>query len=324
MSKDKPILIEISDPEESPAEAPAVPELGESSALQSTARYMAKPTSRLAKWFWGSLLAFLGFGLSIAAWNFVTGLIEQNVVLGYVAAGLLGIFLIVLLIVALKEIAGFVRLGRIDSLQKEAAHAYAAADLKPAQDVVSRLERLYANRPETEWGQARLNDRKDEQLDADALLAFAENEILAPLDDMARLEIEATARQVATVTAFVPIALADVFAALSLNLRMIRRIAEIYGGRAGFLGSWRLTKVVMAHLVATGAVAVGDDMIGSIAGGGVMSKISRRFGEGVINGALTARVGVAAMETCRPLPFVAKKRPGVTKLVQRALTGLFS
>jgi len=121
----------------------------------------------------------------------------------------------------------------------------------------------------------------------------------------------------------VPLALADVFTALTANLRMIRRIAEVYGGRAGVLGSWRITRTVLAHLVATGAVAVGDDLIGSVAGGGVLSRVSRRFGEGVINGALTARVGVAAIEVCRPLPFVATARPAVTGLVRRALTGLF-
>ena len=64
-------------------------------------------------------------------------------------------------------------------------------------------------------------------------------------------------------------------------------------------------------------------MLGSIAGGGVLSRLSRRFGEGVVNGALTARVGVAAMEVCRPLPFARVRRPSVTSLVRRALTGLF-
>lgn len=55
----------------------------------------------------------------------------------------------------------------------------------------------------------------------------------------------------------------------------------------------------------------------------MLSKISRRFGEGVVNGALTARVGVAAMELCRPMPFTALPRPQVTNLVSRALAGLF-
>lgn len=104
---------------------------------------------------------------------------------------------------------------------------------------------------------------------------------------------------------------------------MIRRVAEVYGGRAGTLESWRLARSVFAHLVATGAVAVGDDLVGTVAGGGLLSRVSRRFGEGVVNGALTARVGVAAIEVCRPLPFRAVKRPSVSSLVSRSLTGLF-
>ena len=101
-----------------------------------------------------------------------------------------------------------------------------------------------------------------------------------------------------------------------------RRDAEIYGGRSGTLGAWRLTRAVITHLAATGAVAVGDDLLGSALGGGVLSKLSRRFGEGLINGALTARVGITAMDLCRPLPFDAEPRPKVTSTVRRALAGL--
>ncbi|MGA0924607.1 MAG: DUF697 domain-containing protein, partial [Lutimaribacter sp.] len=61
----------------------------------------------------------------------------------------------------------------------------------------------------------------------------------------------------------------------------------------------------------------------SAAGGTVVSKVSRRFGEGVVNAALTARVGIAALDLCRPLPFAAQKRPGVSALLGRALRGLF-
>ena len=63
-------------------------------------------------------------------------------------------------------------------------------------------------------------------------------------------------------------------------------------------------------------MAVGDDLIGSVGGGHVLAKVSRRFGEGLV-------VGVAAMEVCRPLPFTPGRRPRVTALVRRALTGLF-
>ena len=118
-------------------------------------------------------------------------------------------------------------------------------------------------------------------------------------------------------------ALADVAAALTANLRMIRRIAEIYGGRSGFFGSWRLTRAVLSHMVATGAVAVGDDLLEPVLGGTIIGKLSRRFGEGLVNGALTARVGLAAIEVCRPLPFAALKRPKVRDIIKRSLGGLF-
>ena len=39
--------------------------------------------------------------------------------------------------------------------------------------------------------------------------------------------------------------------------------------------------------------------------------------------ALTARVGIAAMEVCRPLPFIRQPRPKVGNLVSRGLRGLF-
>jgi putative membrane protein len=152
---------------------------------------------------------------------------------------------------------------------------------------------------------------------------LAEREVLAPLDRAALAEIESAARQVATITAFVPLALADVAAVLFANVRLIRRLSQIYGGRSGSLGSLALMRRVAGALLGAGAMALADDLVGSVAGGGILGKISRRFGEGVLNGALTARVGIAAMELSRPLPFVALARPNTGATVSRALAGLF-
>ena len=52
--------------------------------------------------------------------------------------------------------------------------------------------------------------------------------------------------------------------------------------------------------------------------------LSRRLGEGVFNGALTARIGAAAVEVCRPLPFIAappiRARDMLTEAFRRAGT----
>jgi putative membrane protein len=269
-------------------------------------------------------LALLTFVISLWVWDFATGLMLRNIVLGYAAIALLSLVLAVVLAITIKELAAFSRLRRLDGLRSSATKALQDDNLEQARAMTNRLVALYRDRPELKWGVDNLSNRTDEVLDAESLLSIAETEVVAKLDAQAEKAVQAAARQVATVTAIVPIALADVATTLFSNIRMIRQIAEIYGGRSGTLGSWRLTKAVFAHLVATGAVAIGDDLIGSLAGGGLLSKVSRRFGEGVINGALTARVGLAAMDVCRPLPFNTVKRPSVTAVLRQALAGLFA
>ena len=325
----KPVLIDLDDdPLVTVTEAPEVPDVGvlvpTGQAMQTAARIATRKPSKLARWFWGLVLSLLLAALSVAAWDFAVSMVNRSPILGAIITGLLGALVLVLLLVAIREIAAIGRLGRIDTLRRAADTALNNDDLPSAQTVTKQLLALYKDREEIRWGRDRLAERMDDAVDATALLELVEVELMTPLDAAANREVEAAARQVATVTALVPLALADVATALASSLRMIRRVGEIYGGRSGFFGSWRLTRAVFTHLLATGAVAVGDDLLEPILGGSILGKLSRRFGEGLVNGALSARVGVAAMEVCRPLPFSKQSRPSVRGIVKRALTGLFS
>ncbi|QBF32997.1 YcjF family protein [Thalassococcus sp. S3] len=326
-----PVLIDLEDePAQAPnvADAPPVPDtvapLPQGQAMQIAARLASRKPSRIARLFWGCALALTGAVVSVAAWDFAVSLIARLPVLGWAVTVLMGLVLVLLAIMSLREVAAFGRLGRIDGLRRRADAALAENDLAQARRLIGELTNLYRGREETRWGRDRLAERQEEAFDATTLLSLAEDTLLSPLDAAASREVEAAARQVATVTALVPLALADVAAALTANLRMIRRVAEIYGGRSGLLGSWRLTRAVLSHLVATGAVAVGDDLLEPVLGGSILSKLSRRFGEGLVNGALSARVGVAAMEVCRPLPFSDNRKPSVRRIVKQSLTGLLS
>jgi putative membrane protein len=321
---DRPLLIDLDGENPSPADAPPVADIApRGQAMQTVAVLAARPRSWLWAWLWRSAGAVLTFLIGVALWTFVENLIARSPLLGWAAILLIGSFTLLCFAVLIRELAALSRLARVDAFQKEAAEVLGLGEVTEARRFATKLAVFYRGREDTRWGRARLEERAGEAFDADTILTLAEDTLLAPLDAAAIREVEAAARQVATVTALVPLAFADVLTALTANIRMIRRIAEIYGGRSGTFGAWRLTRAVLTHLVATGAVAVGDDLIHSVGGGTVLAKVSRRFGEGVVNGALTARVGVAAMEVCRPLPFGAGRRPRVTRLVQRALTGLF-
>ena len=320
----KPVVLDASalSPAPSPHEAPPVPE-PETAAMQRATKAVAKRRSWLSTLFWGAVFALLGMAVSLAAWDLVSALMARNIWLGRAALGLTAIVVFVLVVIILRETVGFARLRRLDALREEVVTSRSGTDRGMALKTIGNFERLYQGRPELRWARTAVKEQQNDILDPDALIDMAEQNLMAPLDAMARQEVELASRRVAAATALVPLALVDVLVALSSNISMIRRIADIYGGRAGFLGSWRLLKGVAGHLVATGAVAIGDDMIGSMLGGGALSKISRRFGEGVINGTLTARIGVAAMETCRPMPFTALKRPAASSIVKSALLRLF-
>jgi putative membrane protein len=93
--------------------------------------------------------------------------------------------------------------------------------------------------------------------------------------------------------------------------RLIRRLSELYGGRPGTLGFFRLARDVIAHLAVTGSIAVGDSLVQQIVGHGLAARLSAKLGEGVVNGMMTVRIGIAAMETVRPLPFAAARRPRI-------------
>jgi len=325
-----PVLFDLEEEQASApdvTEAAPVPDLAAPDALaggaaETVLRAGSYRPSRLARWFWGLLGAVLSAALGVAAWDFAVGLLERWPLFGWVVTGAIGLLLILALALSVRELAALARLRRVDGLR--AAAAGAQTDLAAARAFAARLDGFYRGRSELDWARSRWREQRDEVLDADALMTLTEAELLGPLDEAARREVEKAARQVATVTALVPLALADVVAVLLNTLRMIRAIATIYGGRSGLLGSWRLTRAVLTHLAATGAVAVGDDLLEPVLGGSVLGKLSRRFGEGLVNGALTARVGIAAMEVCRPMPFSPGRRPRVKDVIKRALTGLFS
>ena len=137
------------------------------------------------------------------------------------------------------------------------------------------------------------------------------------LTDAERDVIPAFAALRAIWTMAMPTAFADVWGTQMLrdptyfdaHLGMIRRLAALYGGRPGMLGMVRLVRHIIAHLTITGGMAAGDSLIQQFLGHGIASKLSARLGEGVLNGLMTARLGLAAIEVTRPLPFAALPRP---------------
>jgi putative membrane protein len=304
-----------------PADAPPVDGDAPAAAERALGSVRRRRPSGLARLAWASLLGLVALWAGLALNDYVAGLIADRPWAGWLALALVAGLSLGLIALALGELAALARLRRAGRLRASARAVLELGSAEALDATLAGLDKLYAGRPEMAAARARLAGARADTPDAPAMLAIAEREMLAPLDRQAEARAAAAARTVAAMTAMIPLALVDMLAVLAVNLRMIREIAEIYEGRAGWLGSWRLLRAVAAHLIATGAVAATDDLLGPLVGGGVLGRLSRRFGEAAVNAALTARVGAAAIAVCRPLPFAARPAPGARNIVLTALKG---
>ncbi len=261
--------------------------------------------------FWSSLggLISLGFGLQLTL--LIDALFARAPTFGAIAVILACVAGVALVVLAAREIASVARQRHIAELHVGLARAREADDFKEARRLVGELSTLYAGRAETAQARTQLRQLSRDIVDGSDLIDIAERTLIIPLDAEIRREIAAAAKRVSIVTALAPRAILDVLFVAAQAIRLIRRIATIYGGRPGFLGFLKLLRSIAAHLAITGGMAAGDSLIQQIVGHGIAAKLSARLGEGVLNGLLTARVGLSAMAVCRPMPFSTGRAPGV-------------
>jgi putative membrane protein len=261
--------------------------------------------------FVSAITGLFSLALSIWAWNFVADLFSHSAILGAIGLFLAGAAALAAGVFILREIRSILRQNQIARLHVALAEAHAANNQKAARARVAELTRLYAARPESARARALMKDYSSQIIDGRDLIDLAERHLIAPLDETARKEIAAAAKRVSVVTAISPRAILDVIFVAGQAIVLMRRIADIYGGRPGLFGFFKLARSVGAHLAITGAVAVGDTLLQQVLGHGLASRVSAKLGEGVLNGLLTARVGLSAMAVCRPTPFIAETAPGV-------------
>jgi len=268
--------------------------------------------SRWATIFWSAVggLVSLAIGLSVA--KLIDDLFSYADWLGWVGAALAAIAVLAFLVIAIREIISLMRLSRIEHLHDRAAAAIAQDDRDAARSLSRDLIKLYGANPRMARARAAVEAAAGDIVDGADLIRVAERELMSPLDAEAKRIIADAAKRVSLVTAVSPRALVDMFFVGAETLRVIRRLATLYGGRPGGLGMVRLLRHALGNLAITGGMAAGDSILSQALGHGLASRISAKLGEGVLNGILIARLGLAAMLATRPMPFEVLPRPGVT------------
>jgi len=274
---------------------------------------------------WGTLFfsAFTGLLMIWASLTFIKlieDLFARSQILGWVASTLLALAGLAALAIVLREIFGIFSLRKISKIQDEAEIARSTNDQKAARQVISKLRSIYADRADLAWGLAALKEHDADIIDGRDRINMAERDLLLVLDEQAGQIIASASRRVTLITAVTPAAVLDILFVAAQNMKMLRQLATLYGGRPGTIGTFKLAGMVASHLAVTGGLALTDNLVQQFIGKGVLGRLSARFGEGAVNGILTTRIGLAALDLTRPISFSQEIKPNLADFLQNIVS----
>lgn len=263
---------------------------------------------------WSALSGLVLLALGLAITNLVEDLYARAPWLGAIGLTLALIAGLALLVVVIREIVGLVRLATVENLRERALTVIESDDRDGGRALIADMLALTRRIPQLARSRGRLEAHRADIIDGRDLVRLAERELMTPLDVEARRLVVAASKRVSVVTAISPRAAVDMVFVLINALRMVRQLAVLYGGRPGALGMLRLFRQVVSHLAVTGGVGVADGVVQQVVGHGLAARLSARLGEGMINGLLTARLGLLTIDLVRPLPFHELPRPALNDL----------
>jgi putative membrane protein len=297
----RPDRIELAEPEPS-APAPALPE---------PPKPPPRPWLRLLMGAGALLIVAL---LGLEAYQLLVSLFATSAVLGSAFALLIGLVAIGALGMAGREIMALARLARAERLRAEGGRLLGSDLHGRADDLIEAIRRAYRGRPEVEEAIAKFEKTASEDLnDAERLRLFAQS-VLAPIDRQAYRVVRNAARDVGALTALSPLGLLDSFIVLARTLAMLRSIARLYGMRPGYFATISLLRRAFGNVLVAGVSELLSDAAVETLGASLLSMLSARAGQGVVNGLLAAKLGLSAMQLCRPLPFAEDEIPSLRQL----------
>jgi len=277
-----------------------------------------KPEKPRARWGWRLLVAsgatLVVVALLFDAWDLARRAWEASSALGALVGALVLLAIVGALKLMADELRGLFRLGRIDALRRSAAEMLEGDAHGGGQALSAEVERIYAGRADLARQIGELREARSDQHDEREVVRLIDSKLMQPIDRAAYQEVLRASRDTALGTAVSPSALLDMLLMAWRSLRLIRRIGQLYGVRPGALVTGRLLRRSAANAFLAGGMEAGDGMATEALGGTVVAAISTRISQGLLNGLLTARLGLAAMEGCRPIPFSAAGRPRLSEI----------
>jgi putative membrane protein len=146
--------------------------------------------------------------------------------------------------------------------------------------------------------------------------------VLATFDRRAEAIVRRAATRAFAINAISPTALTDALFFAATSIRMVREIAACYGHRPTAAATVHLLRRLMLEAGKLGAIDLAAATFTQHIAGAVVERVATSAAESMYAAQRTARLGLATMQLCRPIPFRPQEIPGITSsLIGNMLRG---
>jgi putative membrane protein len=258
--------------------------------------------SKKPSWLWRTLgVVFVTLVAVEAVQFFVNGFSQSPIIVSLYAILLAGLSLICGRSVW-REFAGLRQFKYQQNLKQQAQdiiNEEGKIDAISLCDKISqRLPVDLAEFDHSSWQQLNLEEYNDVEI----MQLYARN-VLSQVDQKALKEIAKFSSESVVLVALSPIAIIDMLLMLWRNLRLVNKIAALYGLKLSYWSRVKLIKQVINNMAYAGASELVADLGADLLGAELLGKLSARMAQGLGAGMLTARLGLKAIHLCRPIPF---------------------
>ncbi|PVZ84822.1 TIGR01620 family protein [Serratia sp. S1B] len=250
------------------------------------------------------------FGISVIAqggqWLYAAWVEQDWIALGGGAAGGLIVFAgIGALVVEWRRLYRLRQRAQERDEARELLHSHGLGKGRQFCEQLAQQAQLPSGHPALQRWQASLHETQNDR----EVVALYAKLVQPVLDSQARREISRSAAESALMIAVSPLALVDMAFIAWRNIRLINRIAALYGIELGYFSRIRLLKLVLLNIAFAGASELVQEVGMDWMSQDIVARLSARAAQGIGAGLLTARLGIKAMELCRPLPWLDGDKP---------------
>ncbi len=291
---------------------------------------------RSPRWLWRIVLALFAVLIGVEMFDFFVTGFTQSPIITTIYAIILACLTILASSSLLSEWSTLRQFKRREKLKQQTSEVLFNNDTSAINgnkelNVECFCQKITDNLPcdlsfekESEQAQA-WQDALNSSYSNQELLQLYSRIVLSKVDEKAMAEIAKFSTEAVVLVSLSPVAIIDMLIILWRNLRMINKVAGLYGLKLGYWSRIKLIRQVFVNMVYAGASELIADFGADMIGADLLGKLSGRLAQGLGAGMLTARLGVKTMQLCRPIPFEDKPKLGhVRKEMLKTIKNLIS